>query len=213
MQLYIYPPSANSLRCQAVANQVGIELELISVDLQGDAQLSDEFVALNPNHKIPTLVDDDFVLWESNAIMLYLGGQNPASNLIPEDLKERAELAKWLFWDIAHMGPTCSIFTYENMVKKLFDLGDPDTARLEQGKEELARFGTVLDNHLKGRDTLVGSSVTLADHAIVSLLVHAEEAEIPLGDYDEIQRWSARILASDAWLKAWQPLGVKRGGK
>ena len=209
MQLYVFPPSPNSLRCQVVANQLGIELELITVDLQTGAQMSDEFVALNPNHKIPTLVDGDFALWESTAIMIYLCHKNPGSGLIPEDVRERAQAVQWMSWNTAHWGPTCGIFTFENLVKKIMNIGDPDPAQLAKGQEEFANFGTVLNNHLKGRDTLVGSSVTLADHAVASWLVHTEAAGLPLDDYPEITRWSGSILDSDAWQQA---LATIQGG-
>ena len=202
MQLYVFPPSPNSLRCQVVANQLGIELELITVDLQTGAQMNAEFVALNPNHKIPTLVDGDFVLWESNAIMIYLSHKKPGNNLIPEDLQERALAVQWMSWNTAHWGPTCGIFTFENLVKKLLNIGEPDAAQLAQGEQEFVRFGTVLNDYLKGRDTLVGSSVTLADHAVASWLVHAEGAGIPLDGYAEITRWSRGILGSAAWQEA-----------
>ena len=202
MQLYVFPPSPNSLRCQAVANQLGIELELITVDLGGHAQMDAEFVALNPNHKIPTLVDGDFVLWESSAIMMYLAQVKPDNDLIPGDLQDRARMAQWLFWNTAHWGPTCGIFTFENLVKKIMNIGEPDPAQLVKGQEEFTRFGTVLNDHLKGRDTLVGSSVTPADHAIASWLVHAEGGGMPLNDYAEITRWSGKILGSAAWQEA-----------
>ena len=202
MQLYVFPPSPNSLRCQAVANQAGIELELVPVDLPGGAQMNDEFVALNPNHKIPTLVDNDFVLWESTAIMLYLAQKGPGASLISEDLKERVTVAQWVSWTTAHWGPACRIFAFENLVKKILSIGDPDPAELARGKEEVTLFGAVLNDHLKGRDTLVGSSVSLADHAAVSWLVHAEAAGLPLDGYDEITRWSGNILGTDAWQQA-----------
>ena len=202
MQLYVFSPSPNSLCCQAVANQLGIELELISVDLASGAQMSDEFVALNPNHKIPTLVDGDFVLWESSAIMIYLCHKKPGSSIIPEDLQERVKTVQWISWNTAHWGPTCGIFTFENRVKKILNIGDPDPAQLARGQGEFARFGKVLNDHLKGRDTLVGSSVTLADHAVASWLVHAEGAGLPVEDYAEITRWSGGILGTAAWQKA-----------
>ena len=202
MQLYVFPPSPNSLPCQVVANQVGIELELISVDLGSGAQMGDEFVKLNPNHKIPTLVDGDFVLWESTAIMIYLCHKRPGSSLIPEDLQERVQAVQWMSWNTAHWGPTCGIFTFENLVKKIMNIGDPDPVQLARGQEEFARFGTVLNDHLKGRNTLVGSSVTLADHAVASWLVHAGGAELPLENYAEITRWSGEILGSTAWQEA-----------
>ena len=202
MQLYVFPPSPNSLRCQVIANQLGIELELIPLDLAGGAQMSDEFIALNPNHKIPTLVDGDFVLWESTAIMIYLCHKNPGSSLIPEDIRERSQAVQWMSWNTAHWGPTCGIFIFEIMVKKILNIGDPDPAQLARGQEEFARFGKVLNNHLKGRDTLVGSSVTLADHTVASWLVHAGGAGLPLEDYAEITRWSGEILGSAAWQEA-----------
>ena len=202
MQLYVFPPSPNSLRCQVVANQLGIELELIPLDLAGGAQTSDEFIALNPNHKIPTLVDGDFVLWESTAIMIYLCHKNPGSGLIPEDIRERSQAVQWMSWNTAHWGPACGIFIFENMVKKILNIGEPDPAQLARGQEEFARFGKVLNDHLKGRDTLVGSSVTLADHTVASWLVHAGGAGLPLEDYAEITRWSGEILGSVAWQEA-----------
>jgi glutathione S-transferase len=202
MQLYVFPPSPNSLCCQAVANQAGIELEIIPVDLAAGEHMSPEFIKINPNHKIPTLVDGDFSLWESGAIMLYIANQGSESNQIPTDAKERAQMAQWMFWKTAHFGPACGIFTFENVVKGIFDMGAADPAQLEKGAEEFARFGGVLDEHLKGRDFIVGDSVTLADHAIVTWLVHAEGAGIPMSDFAEISRWCKGILSSDAWQKA-----------
>lgn len=202
MQLYVFPPSPNSLRCQAVANELGIELELIPVNVLGGAQMSDDFIALNPNHKIPTLVDGDFVLWESGAIMLYLAQVQPDSNLIPGNLQDRTRMSQWLYWNAAHWGVACGIYIFENVVKKLANMGDPDPARLAKGEEEFSRFATVLNDHLKGRETLAGDSITLADHAVASWLVHAEMMGLPLDGYTEITRWSGNILGTDAWQQA-----------
>ncbi len=202
MQLYVFPPSPNSLCCQAAANQAGIELEIVPVDLPGGGHMAPEFIKLNPNHKIPTLVDGDFSLWESGAIMIYLAQQAPDCNQIPEDPKERAQMAQWMFWKTAHFGPACGIFTFENIVKGMFEMGDPDPDQLAKGGEEFARYASVLNQHLQGRDYIVGNSLSLADHAIVTWLVHAEAAKLPMSEYGEIQRWCKGILASDAWQKA-----------
>lgn len=202
MQLYVFPPSPNSLRCQAVANQLGIELELIPLDLGSGAQNSPEFLALNPNHKIPTLVDGDFSLWESGAIMAYLAEKKPGNALTPADPQGRAKVAQWVYWNGAHWGPACGIFVFEHLVKKIFNMGDPDPAQLKKGAEDFARFATVLNDHLKGRDALVGDSMTAADHAVASWLVHAEGASYPLEGHDEIARWSGQILASAPWQQA-----------
>lgn len=202
MQLYVFPPSPNSLCCQAVANQAGIELEIIPVDLQSDGQMAPEFVELNPNHKIPTLVDGDFTLWESGAIMLYLAQQAPDSKQIPDDPKLRVQMAQWMFWKTAHFGPACGVYTFENLVKPMMGMGDPDPAMLEKGSEDFHRFFSVLNDHLQGKDFVVGDSLTLADHSVTAWLVHAEPAAFPMEEYGEVKRWSQGILGSDAWQKA-----------
>ena len=212
MQLYVFPPSPNSLRCQAVANQLGIELELINVDLLTGAHTQPDFVALNPNHKIPTLVDGDFVLWESGAIMSYLARSKPQGGLIPEAVQAHANMMKWLFWNECHWGPSLAIFTFENLVKKHMNLGAPDPTRLEHGQREIARFGAVLNDHLNGRDTLVGDSITLADHALASWMVHSEAAGMPLDDFSEITRWSGAILGSAVWQQALATMAPTSGG-
>lgn len=202
MQLYTFPPSPNSLRCQAVANQLGIELELIPLDLTKQEHLTPEFIALNPNHKIPTLVDGDFVLWESGAIMLYLAQSKPGNELLPGALQERVRMAQWLFWNTAHWSAACGAIAYEKLVKDMLGLGAPDQAKLNEALENLARFGAVLNAHLKGRAALVGDGATLADHAIVSWLPHAERLELPLAEFAEIRRWSADLLGAPAWRQA-----------
>jgi len=202
MQLYIFPPSPNSLCCQATANQAGIELELIPMNLPGGDHMNPEYLKVNPNHKVPTLVDGEFTLWESGAIMLYLAQQAPDSKQIPDDPRQRAEMMQWMFWRSAHFGPACSIYIFENLLKKMLNTGDPDPVRLEKADEEFNRYASVLNEHLQGREYIVGDSVTLADHTLAAWLIHAEAAVYPMEEYTEVARWSQGILSSAAWKKA-----------
>ena len=111
-------------------------------------------------------------------------------------------MAQWMFWKTAHFGPACGVFTFENLVKPMLSMGDPDPAELEKGSEDFHRFFGVLNEHVQGKDFLVGDSLTLADHSIATWLVHAEPAAFPMQDYAEVKRWSQGILGSDAWQKA-----------
>ena len=77
MKLYIFPPSPRALGIVALKNHLRIECEVKTVDLGKGDQLAAGYVALNPNKKMPTLLDGDFVLWESNAILFYLAAQHP----------------------------------------------------------------------------------------------------------------------------------------
>lgn len=202
MKLYTFPMSPNCLRVVAAANQAGIKLDRVIVDLTKGEQMKPEFIRLNPNHKVPTLVDGDYVLWESTAIMVYLSQSKPDSGLLPSDLRDRMLVLQWMSWNMANFAPACAIFVYENLVKKLLKLGDPDPAAIARATEDFKRFAKVLDDHLKGRDWLVGGKMGLADHHVGSSLVHAQPGGIPVSGFKEIGRWTQALYASEPWTKA-----------
>ena len=207
MKLYTFPPSPNALRVQAVANQLGVELEPVVLDLGKGEQMQPSYLKLNPNHTIPVLEDGDVVLTDSMAIMIYLAERHPDGGLIPSDLRDRMRMFQWMAWNLTMIGPACGTFLFERVVKALFDLGEPDTKELAKAEERFNRFAKVLDDHLKGRDCIVGKNATLADHAIGSLFVHQGAAGYPMEPYAEITRWWERLSATDAWQRALAQLG------
>jgi glutathione S-transferase len=202
MKLYTFAASPNSLRVTAVAYQLGIELELVPVELGKGEHLKPSFVRLNPNHKIPTLQDGDFVLWESGAIMHYLAKSRPGSDLIPSDLHERMRMQQWMFWDATALGPACGTLLFENFVKGLFKLGDPDAKEIEKAQAAFHRFAKVLDEHLKDREWILDAGLTLADHYVAAAFAHATPGKFPLQDYLEIQRWTGSLFSTPQWKKA-----------
>ncbi len=203
MKLYHFPLSPNSRRVLAVAYHLGLDPELIDVSLPKGEHMQPEFIALNPNHKIPTFIDDDgFTLWESTAIMQYLAKKESGHTLYPDDLKQQADTNRWLYWNIAHWSPACGIYVFEYLFKKLLKLGDPDPDELKKGDELFSRFADVLDNHLKNRKWLVGDNITLADYAVGSFLDHAKVAHMPIDNFKQIQRWYADIETLEAWKKS-----------
>jgi glutathione S-transferase len=202
MKLYHMPISPNSRRVLAVAYHLGLKLDLEEVDLMKGEHLRPSFLKLNPNHQIPTLEDGDFVLWESAAIMLYLASKKPGSSLWSDDPRVQADINRWLFWNVANWGPACGIFIFENLVKKFTHQGAPDPDEIKKGEAQFHRFATVLDDHLKGREWLVGKNVTLADYAVGSVLELAEAAHLPVEKYQNIKRWYGNIEKQDAWKKS-----------
>ncbi len=95
MKLYHFPHSPNTRKVLAVINYLELDTELEMVNLVTGEQMKPEFIQLNPNHKIPTLEDGDFSLWESNAIMQYLATQKPGNKLWPSDSKVQADISRW----------------------------------------------------------------------------------------------------------------------
>ena len=200
IELYVFPPSPRAFRVIAIANHLGIDTTLRIVDLVKGDQRTPEYAALNPNMRMPTLKDGDYVLWESNAIGQYLAGKKPESGLLPTNEKGRLDVTRWQFWDLAHWDPTCAIFIFENMVKSvILKTGEPDPAALAKGAELFHRAAKVLDGQLNGKKFVTGDTLTLADFALAPPLNYAEMARIPLEPYGEIRRWYATMRALPAW--------------
>jgi glutathione S-transferase len=199
MKLHVAPPSPRAFKVLAVARHLGLDFELAPVDLLNGANQRPEFVALNPNKKMPVLEDDGFVLWESNAITQYLASKKPEAGLLPSDPRRRADVSRWQFWENAHWDPACSTLLFEHFVKKLFGQGSPDPAQIKKGEEEVRRFGGVLNGRLKGRPFLCGDHLTVADFSVGAWLNYAERAQYPIDDFREIRRWYAGLMELPAW--------------
>lgn len=199
MKLYTFPPSPNSRKVSAVAAHLGIALEIVPVDLTKGEQRDPKFLAINPNGMIPTLVDGDFVLSESNAIMLYLVETKPGNALWAADARSRADIARWLFWDQGHWMSACGTLLFENFVKSLLKMGAPDPAVVKHGEEKFAKFGAVLESHLAKNDYLACGRFTLADIAVGCYFGYAEAGRFPMASFAAVKRWLARLDAIPAW--------------
>jgi glutathione S-transferase len=199
MQLYYHPASGNSRRVRLAAAVAGIDLDLVVVDLLRGENRAPSYLALNPNGAVPTLVDGNFVLWESNAIIHYLVAKVPGSPLLPRDAKGHADVLRWQFWGIAHWGKAIQPIVFERMVKPRLKAGPPDEKLIEQSLGDFHRYAAVLDGHLQARNYLVGPTLTIADISVAIALGFAAPAQIPYGNYANIARWFASIEGLDAW--------------
>jgi glutathione S-transferase len=203
MKLHVAPPSPRAFKVLALANHLGLDYELCPVDLRGGANLRPEFVALNPNKKMPVLEEDDgFVLWESNAILQYLADKRPDSGLLPSDPRRRAEVNRWQFWEMGHWDPACGTILFERLVKRVFGLGDADPAEVAKGEENFHRYADVLDGQLRGRAFVTGDALTVADFSLGAWLNLSEVARFPLRQYREITRWHAGLMELPAWKRS-----------
>ncbi len=202
MKLYSHPASPNCVAVRMTAAQLDIALEIEFVDLLGGAQHAPAFRAINPNGLVPSLVDDAFVLWETQAIIQYLAAGVPDTPLWPDNARSRADIARWQFWAVAHWMPALRPFLYENLFKALKGEGGPDPAVLEKADVAFEPPARVLDNCLGDRSFAVGEGMTLADIALASYLMYARPARIPLQKYPRIRRWLDTIERMPSWMKA-----------
>jgi glutathione S-transferase len=198
MKLYGFPPSPNTWKVRATAHQMGIPLELEIVDLTKGAQRKPEYLAVNPTGRTPTLVDGDFKLWESAAIMQYLGTKMNFP-MWPADARARADIMRWQSWYLQHFGRGATGLIFENLVKPILKLGDPDPNAVAQASELFHQDAAVLDKHLGAHHYLANDALSIADFTVVAPLFHAEPAKIPVEKYANIRRWFGVIADLPAW--------------
>lgn len=199
MKLYLFP-AGRAVSVLSVKNYLGIECAVERLDFTRGDQLNPEYAKLNPNKKMPTLEEDGFVLWESNAIIFYLAAKRPDKQLWPSDIKGQADVLRWFAWENAHWdAESVGMVSFEKGSKVVMRLGPADPAFVKRGEENFARFAAVLDGYLAGRHWLVNETLTLADFSVGGVIPAAQAMGLPISKYQHISRWYGRLSALPGW--------------
>jgi glutathione S-transferase len=195
MILYTSPYSYTSRRCVATIKQLGLDVEQRVVDLGAGAHHAPEFAAMNPNRKVPVLVDGELVLWESVAIVNYLAEQRPGE-LLPATAVGRADALRWQTWTLSRFNAATGVFLFENLVKGFFNLGPPDAGRLAGTTPEVLACLDILEARLAGRAYLCGDHPTVADFTLYPTFEHAAVIGLPgVAERPALSAWVARMAA------------------
>ena len=192
MKLYTNLFSPNARKVHAVANELGIELETQTLDLRAGEQRTAEYLALNPNGKVPTLVDGDTVLWESNAIMCYLAGKGD-TELWPKSAK-RYDILRWMFWESNHLTNALNRL----FGQKFFNRDNPDQGIIDRATKDFRKYAEVLDAQLANNAHVTGDTLTLADFAIGVCFGYIQPLELPVEGLDNIHRWWGAFSATES---------------
>lgn len=210
LTIYSTPVSANGRKVLALIHQLGISAEVREVDVYAGQGQAAEYKSLNPFGKVPTLVEDDFVLLESNAILIYLAEVHGACRLSSSNAQTRAQICQWLFWESAHWQPAWTrVMTPLAGHKLRPDLFDAPTAPPDWQHAELVPLLYYLEEQLDSRRWLVGDGLTIADLSVAAMMTYARIGEFPFGDYPNLARWYEQVEALAAWRATacaqWQP--------
>ena len=119
-----------------------------------------EYKAMNPNSRVPTMEEEGFVLWESNAIVRYLAGRHGAGTLCPEDPQVRADADRWMDWQQTTVAPQITPIFW-NLVRT--PEPERDAAAIEAGRLGMIPLMQIMDRHLSARGFMVGDRLTMAD--------------------------------------------------
>lgn len=189
---YFVSPNARKIRI--ALDELELDYQVRWVDITQGEQFDPAYLQINPNNKVPAIVDHDgpggepVVLFESGSILLYLAEKT--GRLLPPDDALRWEATCWVFWQVANQGPACGNATYFHSYAPKMKRSD-DHAR-ERFVQEAQRCYRVLEQRLLGREYLV-DDFSIADIACFPWTRTARGHGIGIADYPAVQAWSERI--------------------
>ena len=196
LQLYGNPRS-RAMRCLWMLEEMGQPYQLIEKSTRADDLQSAEYRQLNPNARIPTLVDGDLVLWESMAINLYLA-QKYEGPMHYGGTEVLGLAAQWSFWAMLEMEALLLDLLNHRAVLPEFAR---DASYAERDELLLKRPLSVLDDALARRDYLAGNNFTVADLNVAGILVWGKMGRLNLSGYPAVTRWLGACLARPAYAR------------
>lgn len=201
MKLYGNNFSFNSNKIRFVLNYLGLDHEFQAVDLAAGEQRKESFLKLNPIGKVPVLVDGDYNLAESNAIIRYLA-EKTNSALYPADLKKRSIVNQWLDFGSIHMGIAVGKILFNTFIYKMVNAPKDETS-LNDGRNFLTNYLKVVDAQLKQGQYICGNEITLADFTILSVLDPCEALGFDLSSYPNVVAWRKKLQAQSFYQKVY----------
>ncbi len=190
MQLYEFGPT-RSIRARWTLQELGVPFEPITVDLRAGEHRRPEFLKINPAGKVPVLVDGDVTVTESVAIALYLAEKYPEKSLLPTGIGQRAQLHRWLLFAATELEqPLWRIARHTSLYAEEKRL----PADVTLARSDFGDMAAVLEDHVRGRQFLVGAGATIADLVTAYTLDWANEVEL-LGDFPQLRAYMERMYA------------------
>ncbi len=190
MRLYDFLESGNGYKVRLVLHRRGVPFTRVELDIVAGATRTPEFLAKNPNGRIPTLeLPDGTCLAESNAILFYLADGSP---LLPDDRLERAQVLQWMFFEQYSHEP--NIATSRFWLHHLELTPQRRAALAEKKRAGDAALG-VMETHLAARAWFVGERCTIADIALYAYTHVADEGGFDLQPFPAVRAWLARVAS------------------
>lgn len=187
MDLYYHPRSPPCRSVLMTARALGVEVNIKHLDPKAGEHMNPKFLKVNPQHSIPTLVDGDFAVWESRAIMIYLVEKYGKEDdpLYPKCPKKRALINQRLYFDMGNVYANFAAYYFPTLKNKI--PGDP---------ELLKKFEATMDflnTFLSDSQYAAGDVLTLADLALLASVSAVDVLDIDISKYENVAKWYAKI--------------------
>ena len=199
LDLYTWKTS-NGRKATIMLEECGLEYNVYPIDISTDIQFSDEFVAINPNSKIPALVDhngpngDRITIFESGAILMYLAEKTGL--FMPTEPEKKYEVIQWVMFQMGGIGP---IFGQVHHFKRAAKEKVPYA--INRYFNECRRLYGVLDARLENRNFLANEDLSIADFCVLPWVFRHDWQEINLQDFKNVQRWYEMLMSRPALSK------------
>jgi glutathione S-transferase len=195
MKLYHFP-SPNPQKVRFAMLELGLECEIVPVDLTKGEQRKPEFLAINPYGRVPVLTDGDLTLPESHAILNYLGEKT--GRLWPTTAAGKADAQRWLFFLSSHIMPPASDLAFNRVAAKFLGL-KPDEDAIARGEKALPAVIGIVEGQVAKGKWMLGDGFTLVDCAYCPVLNVLEKAGFSFGDFPQVRNYMDAVRSRPAW--------------
>ncbi len=187
--------SINVQKAVLTLEELGLPYERTDAGLEFGVNKSAEYLAMNPNGLVPTLNDDGFVLWESNAITRYLCARYAAGTFWHEDLRIRADADRWMDWQATTLSPGMGP-CFAGLVRTPPEKRNLDA--IEQGRVKTIKAVAMLEANLADREYVAGADYGMADLSLAPIMHRWLNMPCERGDTPNVARWYGRLMARPA---------------
>jgi glutathione S-transferase len=202
--VFYYAPFSSAVTCRWALEELGVPHEKVKLDLAAKATHTPEFLALNPNGKVPLLVHDGVPIFESVAILMHLGETFGAEKkLFPRPGIERAQAFQWLVWMNVSLGAAVYRYLQNTSDQIPTELRNAKVAEL--GKADVHKLLGILEQHLAGKTWMVGDSFTLVDVHVAGAMSWLGRIGFDTKSLPNVDAWVAKCRARPAFALAMAP--------
>jgi GST-like protein len=202
MSITLYTaPTPNGWKISIALEEMGLPYEVKVIDFATNEQKSDWYVKLNPNGRIPTLLDDDFALFESGAILIYLAEKT--GKFLPRDVQGRSRVIQWLMFQMSGVGP---MMGQANVFLRYFP--EKIQAAIDRYQREVTRLFGVMDKQL-GIHEYIAGGYSIADMALWPWVSGYEWSGVSVDEFVHLKRW-LKLVGDRPAVQAGRDVPIKR---
>ena len=188
--------SSNVQKVLWAAGELGLEFERADIGGAFGGNDTAEYLALNPNGTVPTLIDGEYTLWESNSIVRYLSATHGAGTLWPADARTRGLAERWMDWQIATLSPPF-VTVFRGLVRT--PPAERDMAAIAAARDRAARLFAMLDAALAGSQFVAGDRFTMGDIPVGIAAFRWYGLDIEREDFPNLERWYRSLAERPAY--------------